>query len=175
MKREEIERLATDIAGGELPQDAVKLFNDYLANHPQADSWAKEITDLYHTCRQTVVAKTARDKPNTKTIKSPAEYSPFNYRTIGFRAAMILLAVLIGAGLGRWSKHEPAKSKPYAVVVSPRPPANWPVITMQNNEESFWHKKVIASLRPRPYKKRKIAQGGFWDKYRKYSRENHYE
>ena len=47
MEREIIERLAVDLAAGELNEDVEALFRSYLAEHSEADKWAQDMLQVY--------------------------------------------------------------------------------------------------------------------------------
>ena len=58
MERETIERLAMDLALGELNEDATTLFEAYLAEHTEAKRWAEPMTQTCIRTREAIMQKT---------------------------------------------------------------------------------------------------------------------
>jgi hypothetical protein len=87
-------------------------------------------------------------------------------------AAAILFAFGIGFSIGRWSK--PPQSPPslniidYTSVVSMYP-------TAPKAEASFWRRKALAAMQPRPYVQSYFDKTSLFNTYKQYLKEKHYD
>jgi hypothetical protein len=172
MEREAIERLAIDLSAGELNEDAQALFNEYLAGHPEANKWLLDMQETINQTQAAFNAKTASTKPTA--IKPPLQ---LKWLTFIRWAAVIAIAVCIGAAAGRWSKPAVPQQKPPQVTASIDSPAKRQGFNLDDLGEGIWRDKVTAMLNPPPQKIHKdyVPGPSMWEKYRQYIKERHYE
>jgi anti-sigma factor RsiW len=122
MTHEQIERLAMDRLAGELNTDAEALLEQYLAANPQARPWADEMATVY-TQMQAAIATRIDDVESASSAPSLCRTVDLNagrWSVLG-RAAVVIFAVLIGMGIGRWSQPPNITSKPTDVVADNTP------------------------------------------------------
>jgi hypothetical protein len=167
-----------DSAAGELNEDGQSLFEAYLSEHPGAKEWAEA---MFRTYRQTEAAI------SSKTGTAPASIAAVSIKcrppaVIRWRpalrwAAIVLVAALLGAGAGRWSKAPKAAMEPQREIASVNPPAVVATINFHDAAGSFWRAKAAAMFEPRPYRQANAAMqaGGLWQKYERYIKEKYHE
>ena len=96
MKRETIERLAIDVAAGELNEDAEALLDAYLAEHPQAKQWAEQMLTTYESTQEAIAEKTSWVNATAGT--APLGKKPKGWMKLrsGWRsAAVVILGIII--------------------------------------------------------------------------------
>lgn len=174
MKRETIERLAMDSAAGELSEDAEVLFASYLAEHPEAEEWALEITSIYEMTQAVIDKKTKHPAPPAVAKKRSM---PVNWFAAARWAAVIAIAVFAGFSAGRWN--QPAKTSRtefFRVAEQPRTIATVTDIK-EKYAATFWGRKVLASIEPKPplHTAARNSTGSFWDTYTRHLKEKTYE
>ncbi|MHC4086070.1 MAG: hypothetical protein ACYSWZ_17725 [Planctomycetota bacterium] len=173
MKREIIERLAIDSAAGELNEDALALFNAYLAEHPQAVQWAEDIAGVYKETEAAIDAKIGDAMPVIKTNHQ----LHLNWFSFGRWAAALIVAALIGFTGGRWPID--GETSMIAFTTSDRPGVQ--VKTISDLKEqyagTFWGNKVLALVEHTPSKRPKadLQDASFWKIYRQYKKEKSHE
>jgi len=178
MKRERIERLATDAAAGELNEDVEALFNAYLAEHPQAKKWADQMLSAYKKTQAAISEKTSRANTTAETafISSKA-IGWMKWPSVGRSAAILAFGILIGFTAAHWGAT--GKTTKIAQMVPTRGPS--PVKTVSDLKEkyagTFWGDKILASLEPGPYPKQTEYKWNreFWPNIKQYIKEKHYE
>lgn len=178
MERKTIERLAMDRALGELDADTMALFDAYLAEHPEMQPWAEGMSQTCLRTREAIVEKTravpAKEPPREVRMH---RLRAVPWRALGRWAAVVLISLGIGAGLGRQSKSNvPA---PHSTVVQvPAAPAQvgWKRI-MDAPGDGFWETKAVAMLQPKVYElpRPRAVRGGLWERYRQSRKERSYE
>lgn len=178
MKRERVERLAMDFALGELSEDAAALFDAHLAAHPQAKQWALV---MRHTCAVTekaVSVKTRTPHEESSALRrKPHPAWRVAWPALRRWAAVVMVALLVGAAVGRWGGPKDA-SRPgvqVTVVRSTVAERSW-VRVLNETGHSFWHAKALALLDPKPAGAGLPATSeNLWDKYKQYVREQNDE
>ncbi len=178
MERQIIERLAIDQALGELDADTATLFETYLAEHAEAGRWAQAMAQ---TCTQTRGAIRQKTQPTDEHPRLDRTSAPWP-RTIAWQAygrwaAVILIALGIGAAVGRWSR--PQVSTPRTVVLRAQSTAEqqgWRQI-LSKPERGFWETKAVAMLQPKTDEIPSTHPGrrGLWDRYRQQRKGRYYE
>jgi len=173
MERETIERLAMDLALGELSEDAVTLFETYLAEHIEARQWAEPIMQTCIRTRQSIMQKTQAAARLTQY--EPVRLFPADWSALARWAAVVAIAAFLGVAIGRRSVPSPTQ-RPETVVVRTAPrqagPEGWQRI-LSDSEQGFWQSKAIAMLQSQP---REIpgsfeSQPSLWDRYRQFRKE----
>lgn len=179
MNRKTIERLAIDSASGELSGDAQCLLDAYLAEHAPANEWAQSILRVYRQTEAAIGAKTKATDARSESV--PLKIKPMfpsRWRPALRWAAVVVLAALIGAGAGRWSRsivipagHPERTTFPPVLAVSRQVP------DLADMGQSFWRAKAAAMFEARPYRPVNAAMhpGGLWQKYEDYIKEKHHE
>lgn len=173
MERDTIERLAIDRALGELDPDTTMLFDTYLAEHPEAERWARPMTKTCDRTREAIVRKTQTHA--AIPWPKPARLLPIHRAAIVRWAAVIAVSALLGVTVGRWSR-PPQPAGPGAVVVrTVEPdtgPEGWRKI-LNEPEQGFWQTKAVAMLQSQPNEiPRPTDSGpGLWDRYRQFRKE----
>jgi len=175
MDRERIERLAMDSALGELGEDAMALFEAYVAAYPQANEWARQ---MQRTCAvaQEAIAVTTR-APRQKSFgarRHRYRLRCINRPALGRWAAVVAVSLLAGAGVGRWSARQDAGSAALApvTVVRAEPAAkSWQELLSEPGQ-GLWQAKALALLGPASLAPAGLKTGeNVWEKYRRYLRE----
>jgi hypothetical protein len=176
MERDSIERLAMDVALGELSEDATALFEAYLATHPQAEQWARQMQQTCATAQTAIAAKTrvlygenlAAGRPfrRIRQISGPA---------LGRWAAVVVLALLVGAVAGRWSGRrglQPGASVRTAVVRAEPTAGGWRQLVSEPGP-GFWQAKALALLESAPSVPSGPRSGeSLWERHRHYRKED---
>ncbi len=178
MKREQIERLAMDRAAGELNPDAEALLQAYLDEHPQAKPWAEDMSTIYVETESAIAAKSEVAVPAMGVI-STNEHGDRNvsrWSVLG-RAAVVIFAVLIGVGIGRFSQTETTESKSEYAVAQHTQTESSRVSDLPGSEGGFWRGRALASLQTRPYRTHETSKenAGFWQRYKTGLKENNYD
>jgi hypothetical protein len=178
MERETIERLAMDRALGELDADTTALFDAYMAEHPEMQPWAEGMSRTCARTREAVVKKTqptdAQDRPDEARVY---QLRVIPWRTWGRWAAVILISLGIGAGVGRQSRSDVSVTRPTVVQVQSAPAqAGWQRMAGASGN-GFWETKAVAMLQPKVYElpRPRAEHAGLWDRYRQSRKERSYE
>lgn len=179
MEREQIERLAMDSAAGQLNEDAQMLFEEYLAENPEANNWARDILGIYRKTETAVAEKTKfAIMPDTSMIKAGKKLSSMSHRLpIARWAAVVVFAALTGAAIGWWTKPPVSTERPGLVSTYPNLAVNRTGPDMENTGESFWREKALAMFQAKPSTAHtgSITGPTLWEKYRQLIKERHYE
>lgn len=162
-------------AGLSYEQIAQALFNEYLAENPQANKWASEMLAAYEKTEAAIDAKVKNVFLNQPVKTKP----PARLNLLPFirYAAIIIIAVCIGATAGWWSKPAPPQQKPKVVVVTSAPVAKKSGFNLDNLKEGFWRDRITAMLNPKPARiHRNINTGpSLFEQYQKYIKERNHE
>jgi hypothetical protein len=174
MERETIERLAMDAAAEELSDDARLLLESYLAEHAEAQQWAREMTSIYEITQAAIEAKTEHAAP------SPAETRrliPLDYLAVARWAAVLAIAVFAGFSAGKYTGTERTDRPRIVRIVEPHRAVASVADLKAKYADTFWGRKVLASTepRPRPRTATHSSTGNFWDIYRRNLKEKRYE
>lgn len=179
MNRDTIERLAIDSASGELSDDAQCLLDAYLAEHAPANEWAQSILRVYRRTEAAIGAKTkAADVMNESVAVKIKPTFPPRWRPALRWAAVVVLAALIGAGAGRWSRSISLPADhPGRTAFHPVLAASGQAPDATDAGQSFWQAKAAAMFESRPYRhvNAAVQPGGLWQKYENYIKEKHHE
>ncbi len=177
MKRETIERLAMDLALGELNEDAATLFEAYLAEHAEARQWAEPMTQTCIRTRQAIAQKT--QAAARLTPSEPVRLFPADWSALARWAAVIAVAALLGVAIGRRSAPSPTP-EPETVIVRTAPrqagAEGWRRV-LGDSEQGFWQTKAVAMLRSQPREIQHSPDPGpsLWDRYRQFRKERSHE
>ncbi len=173
MKREMIERLAMDLALGELHEDAATLFETYLAEHTEARQWAEPMTQ---TCTRTREALSRKTQPSAQFAQpEPARLFRVDWSALARWAAVVAVAAVLGVAIGRRSVPLPTQ-RPETVVVRTAPreagPEGWRRV-LSDSEQGFWQTKAVAMLQSQPREVPRSTESGpsLWDRYRQFRKE----
>jgi hypothetical protein len=178
MERETIERLAMDRTLGELDTDTTALLDAYLAEHPEMQPWAEGISRTCERTRDAIVRKVQPNRIGNRVREAHLHrLRAIPWWTLARWAAVVLISLGIGAGLGRQST--PNVSAPRsAVVQAPAAPARagWERI-IDAPGDGFWETKAVAMLQPKVYERPRpqAGRGGLWERYRQSRKERSYE
>jgi hypothetical protein len=178
MKREVIERLAIDSAAGELNDDALALFDAYLAEHPQAGQWAEDILRIY---KETETAIDAKTRDADAGVGMPAvkisRLSELKWLSFGRWAAALIVGALVGFTGGRWPITGKTSSVDFAQLQEPAAQVETISDLKEKYAGTFWGDKVLALLESRSGQRYKadFQDVGFWHEYRQRIKEKHYE
>jgi hypothetical protein len=169
MERETIERLAMDRTLGELDADTTALFDAYLGEHPEMQPWAKGMSQTCDRTRMAITEKT-RTVATKEALREARTHQlrAVPWRTLARWAAVVLISLGIGAGLGRRSRPDASAPRPVVVQAPPAPArAGWQQI-IGTSEDSFWQAKALAMVQPKVSElpRPRVARKGFWDRYR---------
>jgi hypothetical protein len=177
MKREIIERLAIDSAAGELNEDTETLFKTYLAEHPELNEWAEEMSIIYGETEAAVNKKTGGLNSDIKTELIRSRHHRINLRPVMRWAAVVIFAACIGLLAGRWSKPDTTIPHLRIVSVTPSLSEKQSDLDLMNVGDGFWRDKAVAMLTPgNSIAGRNIIRGdSLWDKYRQYIKEKGHE
>ena len=166
MDRDTIERLAVDLAGGELEGDVEALLEAYLADHPE---WREAVTRMratYQHCREAVEARVRIALPASATRGPVTPRRPWPRRGwwLG-RAAALLLALALGAAGGWWAGR--ARGPTAVRVVRVREAAAEPDTAQIERLGPFWQVKVQALMEGRSGPPPPEADGHkrFWSRF----------
>jgi len=177
MEREMIERLTIDSAAGELNDDTSSLLQAYLVEHPEAKQWSKEILTIYNKTDLVIKAKTkeATATSHMTNLKKPHILSKADWQPILKWAAVVILAAMVGIGLGRWSKETKIYTKLPYEEMRHELMLKWPAVDFRDDVTGFWQEKVVAFLKPRTYPERKpyMKRDSWWDRYYRFTEKYH--
>jgi anti-sigma factor RsiW len=170
MERQAIERLAMDHALGELNEDTERLFETYLAEHPQHRPWAEQVAQTCRHLKSAVEAEVGAMDEAAPRAMSASRHMSLLWGLRARWAAVIALSVAIGCIAGRWTS--PQTEQPPGVIVraeSPEPMPNWQQ-RLAGSEPGFWQTKALAILEPRSTRVSTPAgnRDGLWDRYRQF-------
>ncbi|MHC4154929.1 MAG: hypothetical protein ACYST6_08420 [Planctomycetota bacterium] len=178
MERDTIERLAIDLAAGELNEDAEVLLRSYLAEHPEANKWAQAMLQAYEKTEAAIEAKTTGAYAGVEaTAVSTKTLSPTRWWPVARWAAVAVFAVGVGFTVGRWSVVTETR-KPVAAKSTLRPVVSQNLLDLKAKYEgTFWADKIISSLEPKAHPKHKGNKwtGTFWSSLKPYMKEKHDE
>ena len=179
MEREQIERLTIDSAAGELNEDMQALFEEYLAEHPEAKTCFESMLGIYQKTDAAIIAKTqhaVETDLNTADISIKSR-SKVLWLPIARWAAVIIFAAFVGIAVGRWSKSPVLVERPVQMAAYPGPAVQQRNFDLENTGDSFWRDKAIAMMTPRSGSIQKGSATGssLWEKYREYIKEKNYE
>jgi hypothetical protein len=177
MKREIIERLAIDSAARELNEDTEALFRMYLAEHPESNKWADEMSLIYGETETAVMEKIGGFKGDVKSEPVRIEHTRFNWWPVLRWAAVVIFAACIGVVVGRWSKLDTISQRPRMVAAISDLTEKRPVFSMKNIDNSFWRDKAVGMLNVKAHSINGaiIHSQGLWDRYRQYIKEKYNE
>lgn len=88
-------------------------------------------------------------------------------------AAAILIAFGIGFFTGRWSN--PTRPVPHSLDVTSYTSGVPVYPTVPKAEDSFWRRKALAVMQPKPYVQNKINKTNLIGAYKQYIKEKHYD
>ncbi|HUW19562.1 MAG TPA: hypothetical protein VMW16_09690 [Sedimentisphaerales bacterium] len=178
MERDTIERLAIDLAAGELNEDAEALFREYLAEHPKANRWAQNMSQIYDKTEAAIEAKISNAYAGVEVAAANKKaLSRARLWPVGRWAAVVAFAIGVAFAVGRWSVVTETR-KPVAVKTTLHPAVSQNLLDLKAKYEgTFWADKIISSLEPKPYPKHKGNNwtGTFWSSLRPYMKEKHDE
>lgn len=178
MEREIIERLAMDRALGELNEDTTALLEAYLAEHPEFQPDAEQISQTCELTSRAIDRKTGLGQ--TMPMASPARASrkpPIRLNRWARWAAVIFISITIGNFWGRFSAPRSPLVRTVMVAATPKTERQNLTNVLSETGEGFWRDKARAILDtktssvPKPHS----AGGGLWDRYRRLSKERGYE
>lgn len=173
MERQAIERLAMDIALGELNGDAAALFDTYLTEHPEARPWAQPMKAICLRTQAAIHAKTLQ-------LKAPARrattyrFMPIGWARLGRWAAVVALSLVIGIGAGRWLKPDAPTPRATVAVETPHNfiQGDWRRVLSEPGR-GFWESRAAATLRSEPGRSSgsQESQPSLWEMFRQRQRE----
>ena len=168
MEREAIEKLAMDSTAGQLNEDVEILLQEYLTEHPDAKKWFLDMQEIYTKTQVVFNEKTA---PVTQLTGNKPSLK-FNWFPVFRLAAVIAIAVTIGAAAGRWSKQEVPQQK-QQITASSDTTIKFRDFRPENIGEGFWRDKIMAMLNssPKEIHRSNIDGPSLWEKYIKYKGE----
>lgn len=158
MTNEQIERLAMDLACGEMNEDVGALFETYLAEHAEVRQTADGFAAVCRRCEEglDVGQEMAASRPKKPFVKRE--------RMLAYgRAAILVLGVLLGMQLGRLSRPAAPETVQVAASGAER-------VTLQTPlEDGFWKEKAEALMKPKLLAVDTKTQTNetFWGRYRK--------
>ncbi len=178
MERENIERLAIDAAAGELNPDAEALFGAYLAEHPEASRWARNMLATYEKTQAAIQIKTANNGVSfRRRVIKKKQLPHLQWQSVIRCAAVLLVGVVIGHVAGR----RPATGESGTIVSAKPHQEQAQVKSVQDLKQkyagTFWGDKMLALLEHKPDHPYRAypSDTSLWDKYRRYVKEKHYE
>lgn len=178
MERENIERLAIDAAAGELNQDAETLFGAYVAEHPEASRWAKNMLQTYEKTQAAIHIRTANaDAISRRPVIKRKRLPYLRWQSLVRWAAVLLVGLVIGHVAPR----RPAADRTGPMVLGEPPQRQAQVKTVQDLKQkyagTFWGDKILAFMehKPRQFYRGSTSDTSFWDKYRQYVKEKRHE
>jgi predicted DNA binding CopG/RHH family protein len=178
MERENIERLTIDAAAGELNQDAETLFGAYLAEHPEASRWARNMLQTYEKTQAAIHTKTANaDVSSGRPVIKKKGLPYLRWQSLIRWAAVLLVGIVIGHVAPR----RPAADRTGPTVLGEPHQRQAHVKTVQDLKQkyagTFWGDKILALMehRPRQFYRGTTSDTSLWDRYRQYVKEKHHE
>ena len=170
MDRDTIERLAMDMAAGELNEDMQDLLKEYLAQNHQANQWAKQMLDIFAKTEDAIKTKTSDTKA---LITTKAGRLPMLWQPVARWAAVLLVGAGIGFMVGRIS-HVPATEKvttnSYVAAAGVRTLAYF----KKKYAGTFWGDKILSSFEraDRPERSRRRSSQSLLQDLDEYLKEN---
>jgi hypothetical protein len=178
MERENIERLAIDAGAGELSEDARLLLQTYLAEHPEANRWAKDMLQTYEKTQAAIQTKTANaDLSSGIPVVKKNRLPHLQWRSLIRCAAVLLVGIVIGHAVG-W---RPAADRTGPTVLGEPHQRQAQVKTIQDLKQkyagTFWGDKILASVEHKPHQlyRGNTSDTSLWDRYRQYVKEKRHE
>lgn len=153
MERQAIERLAMDLALGELNDDGAALFEAYLAEHPEARQWATRMNAICEQTREAVVAKTGPAAlPPRHSATRVRRTVRVRLANVGRWAAVVLVSLALGAAAGRrMTSPTESISRPTASAErgASSTQRDWRAV-LNGRSQGFWESKAAAMLQRQP-------------------------
>jgi hypothetical protein len=151
MERQAIERLAMDLALGELNEDAAALFDAYLVEHPQAQPWAQSMKTICLRTQETIHAQTCPMGMPARQTAAQVYRRPVSWGRVSRWAAVVAIALAIGIGAGRWLEPSQRASRPAVAVETTRRTLrnDWRQV-LNESGGGFWESKAAAALQSPP-------------------------
>ena len=147
MSKESIEDILKEIGSEDVPTDVHKLAEDTA-------------TDFDKTLLQ------------AKKLKHYILWENITKSRITELAAAAAIFIAVGIFIGRWSKPTPPPHSlhvtSFTSAVSMYPAAN-------KTEDSFWRKKALAAMQPRPYPQTLTTKTSLLNTYKQYLKEKYYD
>lgn len=169
MQRDTIERLAMDMAMGQLDDDVKTLLTDYLDEHPNEKTWAHEMIKDCNIIEDTLKTKTKLPQAQYKkqNFKKTIIFLNANIKSFSKVAAVFIFASMIGIGFSRFPKQletftklpgREQKSEFLIRQITPDTP---------EQGEGFWQVKAAAFTEPRQHTINRASQnaGNLWANY----------
>jgi hypothetical protein len=171
MERQMIERLAMDAALGELNEDASALLDAYLAEHPDAREWAKQMTSLCERTQAVICEKTQQKEVSARACRRVR----IHWATPARWAAVVVISLTIGASVDRWLKPHPIPSSPTVAVETTRSggPRSWQEV-LSDSSGGFWQAKAAAMWQSKP-QRTTHSQPSLWETFRQLQKERSHE
>jgi len=120
-----------------------------------------------HALSEVEGTELARAEPNIKRSTTKGGAVKFAI------AAAILIAFGIGFFTGRRSN--PARPAPHSLDVTGYTSVVPVYPTAPKAEDSFWRRKALAAMQPKPYVQNQINKTNLIDAYKQYLKEKHYD
>lgn len=179
MEHDAIERLAIDLAAGELNEDTEALFREYLAEHPEANKQVEDMLVIYEKTEAAIGVKTkhAVDTDTSIADIGTKPHSMFYWLPIARWAAVVIFAAFIGLTVGRWTKSPVLPEEPGQATAYPDLTVRKKNFDLDNIGGSFWRNKALAMFQAKPSMAGTVSITGptLWEKYRQLIKERHYE
>ena len=104
-------------------------------------------------------------------VKKPKVLSKPDWQPLAERAAVVVLALMVGMELGRWSKETriytnlPYEEMPRELLIK------WPTAHIRQDGAGFWQEKIAAFLKPGPSPERRphAKADSWWDRYHEFT------
>lgn len=171
MERLIIERLAMDVALGELNEDAAALLDAYLAEHPEARPWAQQMRTVCTRTQEAIDMKTQR---SDASICGPSVFArrraSIHWAGALRWAAVVMVSLLIGVGIGR--RPQPLATTPTATVAVETARSEGPKSLQEiliDPGKGFWEAKAAALWQSKPHRS-DAPQPGLWETIRQLQR-----
>jgi hypothetical protein len=87
-------------------------------------------------------------------------------------AAAILIAFSVGFSIGRWTK--PTQRSPHSLDINGYI-SSASVHSAPSKEDSFWRRKALAAMQPRPYIQTQTTKTTLLNAYKQYLKEKNYD
>lgn len=160
MTNEQIERLAMDLACGEMNEDMRALFAEYVEEHPEYRQSAAGVDELCRRCR--VGLKSTADVPASFKLCEKKAPDPF---ILVRRAAIVMVAVLVGLLAGRLGRERVTSQRAEVELVQTKAET----ALASGLQDGFWKEKADALMKPKLWAADTKTQTHetFWGRYRK--------
>jgi len=123
--------------------------------------------DISKALAESKKAESARVEPNIWRIITKSGVTKLAV------AAAIFIAFGMGFSIGRWSK--PTRLASHSIDVTDYTSAVLVYPTAPKDEDSFWRRKTLAAMQPRPYVQNQFTKTNLINAYKKYLKEKHYD